>query len=101
MFEQEQAFYKANKAEFQRDYAHRYLVITGDSLFGVFDTIDDALMAASQRRLELGKFMLHRSVDDDRVISVPSCWIVDDEKEPLPEPVITVSGSKPIELSLA
>jgi hypothetical protein len=92
MLERESAFYKAHKAEFQRDYAHRYLIITKDSLFGVFDTIGDAFMAAAQGRLELGKFMLHRPVDDDRVINIPSCWIVDDEKKPLPEPVITVSS---------
>jgi hypothetical protein len=95
MFARAEAFYKAHQVEFQEKYLNKWLIITESSLFGVFDTIADAFTEA-QKHLKLGEFMLHRPADDGKIVSVPSCWIGNDEKEPLPESVITVSGGEPM-----
>jgi hypothetical protein len=100
MFKREKAFYEAHKAEFQEKYLNKRLVITGDSLFGAYDTIGGAFTAAKER-LELGKFMLHTPADDGKVFSIPSFWIAEDEKELLPEPVITVAGGDIVSIPYA
>jgi hypothetical protein len=38
MLERESAFYKAHQAEFQEKYHDKRLVITGESLSGVYET---------------------------------------------------------------
>lgn len=61
MFEKEEAFFEAHKREFISAYAHKHLIITGDTVFGVYDTVGDALSNAA-KQLEPGKFML-QSID--------------------------------------
>ena len=67
MFEAEKAFYEAHKAEFREKYLNKWLVIVGDSLFGVFDTTKEACETVMQL-YEPGEFMVHRPADDGMVI---------------------------------
>ncbi|MDR1575727.1 MAG: hypothetical protein LBS37_06955 [Treponema sp.] len=78
MLEREDAFYLAHQAEFQEKYLDKWLVIAGEDLFGVFDTIKDAFLA-TQDRFKEGEFMLHRPADDGTVIEIGP--IIDDGKK--------------------
>jgi hypothetical protein len=78
MFERENAFYMAHQAEFREKYLEKWLVIAGEELFGAFDTIKDALIAA-QTRFGDEEFMLHRPADDGMVIEIGP--IIDDGKD--------------------
>ena len=69
MFEREDAFYTANKASFHEKYASKWLIITGESLFGVYDTVADATKAALEQ-FKPGEFMMRRPADDDLVIEI-------------------------------
>jgi hypothetical protein len=91
MFEQENAFYKAHQAEFQEKYLDKWLVIVGDSLWGVYDTIKEAAKTAMQH-FEPGEFMLHTPAHDGMVIHVgPRIYIQypRDDKKPGKQPVMT------------
>jgi len=46
MLEQENAFYDAHQAEFKERYLDKWLVITGESLWGVYDKFADAVKDA-------------------------------------------------------
>jgi hypothetical protein len=78
MLEREYAFYEAHKAEFREKYLDKWLVITGEELFGVFDTIKDAFLAA-QKRFGDEEFMLHRPADDGTVLEIGP--VIDDDKD--------------------
>jgi hypothetical protein len=78
VLERESAFYTAHQAEFQEKYSDKWLIITGEELFGVFDTIKDAFIAA-QGRFEDREFMLHRPADDGTVIEIGP--IISDSKD--------------------
>jgi hypothetical protein len=69
MLEQENVFYKAHQAEFREKYLNKWLVITGRSLFGVYDTTTDAV-EATLGKFEPGKIMIHRPSDDGKVIEI-------------------------------
>lgn len=69
MLEQENAFYDAHQAEFREKYSDKWLVITGESLWGVYDKIADASKDALES-LEPGKIMIHRPSDDGKVIQI-------------------------------
>jgi hypothetical protein len=69
MLERENAFYMAHQAEFQEKYPDKWLVIAGEELFGAFDTIKDAFIAA-QKHFGDEEFMLHRPADDGTVIEI-------------------------------
>jgi hypothetical protein len=66
MYEKEEAFYAAHQAEFQKKYPDKWLIIVGEELFGAFDTIKDAFIAA-QKRFGDQEFMLRRPSDDDTI----------------------------------
>jgi len=70
MLEQENAFYDAHKAEFREKYLDKWLVISGESLWGVYDSTTDAV-EASLGKLEPGKIMIHKPSNDGRVINLP------------------------------
>jgi hypothetical protein len=94
VFERENTFYEAHKAEFREKYLNKWLVIADDSLFGVFDTPKEAFVAAGQH-YKPGEFMLHRPSDDDIIIEtgplIPdTCSDTDQE----PESTMTVSTGK-------
>jgi len=69
MLEQENAFYDAHKAEFHEKYLDKWLVITGESLWGVYDSTTEAVEATLEN-LEPGKIMIHKPANDGRVIFV-------------------------------
>ena len=71
MLEPENAFYEAHQTEFREKYIDKWLVITGESLWGVYDKIADAAKDALEH-LEQGKIMIHRPADDGKVIEIPS-----------------------------
>ena len=71
MLERENAFYEVHQTEFREKYLDKWLVITGESLWGVYDKIADAAKDAFEH-LEPGKIMIHRPADDGRVIEIPS-----------------------------
>jgi hypothetical protein len=43
MYEQENTFYEANKAQFRQKYLGKELVIVGDEIIGVYDDLDTAV----------------------------------------------------------
>jgi hypothetical protein len=69
MLEKENAFYEAHKEEFREKYLNKWLIIVGDSLFGVCDTVVIAAKTALMQ-FEPGEFMLHTPADDGRVIEI-------------------------------
>jgi len=71
MLERENRFYKAHQAEFKEKYPDKWLVIVGESLWGVYDKVSDAGKAALQN-FEPGEFMVHRPSDDNMVIEIGS-----------------------------
>jgi len=92
MLERENKFYKANQPEFREKYLDKWLVIVGESLWGVFDKVSDAGKAALQN-FEPGEFMVHRPADDDAVIEIGPITSVTRSGESLeekPEPAVTV-----------
>ena len=74
MLEQENAFYDAHQAEFREKYLDKWLVITGGSLWGVYDRIADAAKDAFES-LEPGKIMIHKPSDDGKIIELPTVQI--------------------------
>jgi len=69
MLERENKFYKTHQAEFREKHLNKWLVIVGESLWGVYDKVSDAGKAALQN-FEPGEFMIHRPLDDDSVIEI-------------------------------
>jgi len=95
MLEQENAFYDTHQAEFHEKYLDKWLVITGESLWGVYDKFADAARDALEK-LETGKFMLHKPSDDGKVIYLgPRVHIKYPEgsKKKVPRKKITYSNS--------
>jgi len=91
MFEQENAFYDAHQAEFQEKYHDKWLVLIGESLWGVYDTVKEAVQNAMEH-FEPGEFMVHTPAHDGMVVEIgPHINIRypgDDEK---PEPKSTMT----------
>ena len=69
MFEREDAFYMAHQAEFHEKYQNKWLVIVGESLWGVYDSISEAAKNALQH-FEPGEFMIHNPSHDGMVIEI-------------------------------
>jgi len=67
--EKENAFYASHKNEFRDKYFYKWLVIAGDSLWGVYDKFSDAAQAAFQN-FKPGEFMIHTPSHDDIVIKM-------------------------------
>ena len=94
MLERENAFYTAHQAEFREKYPDKWLVITGESLWGVYDKIADAAKAALGQ-LEPGKILIHRPSDDGKVIEIgPRIRVKfpEDAKRPKPKATTTYTG---------
>jgi len=105
MLERESIFYDAHQAEFREKYLRKWLVIAGESLFGVYDTPKNAL-AAAREHFKDGEFMLHRPANDDMVIEVGPMGVVHlhrpyDPEEPKPKPVITTSSGSLMKFAYA
>jgi len=93
MLERENKFYIAHQAEFREKYFDKWLVIVGESLWGIYDKVSDAGKAALQNFGPETEFMIHRPADDDTVIEIGPIVSVtrpgDDQEEGL-NPVKTV-----------
>ena len=103
MLEREDAFYTKHKDEFHEKYHDKWLVITGESLFGVYDTIAEAVETALPR-FKPGEFMIRRPADDGRVIEIGPIIRTrypGDEKKPKPKPKIISSGRKHLKVPYA
>ena len=92
MLEQEGAFYIARQAEFQEKYPDKWLVIGGESLFGVYDTLHEAAESALGH-FKPGEFIIHRPADDGRVIEIgPVLQYVENGQKSRPAPAITIAN---------
>jgi hypothetical protein len=69
MYEREAAFYKAHKTEFHKKYPNKCLVIVGDSLFGAYDGIKEAIESAT-KQYKPGEFMMHLPALDGKTIPI-------------------------------
>jgi hypothetical protein len=104
MLEREGAFYAAHQVEYREKYLHKWLIIAGESLFGVYDTPKDAILAA-QKRFKDDEFILHRPADDDMTLEVGPMGVVrlhrpyDDKPEP--KSVTTVCSGEPVAFAYA
>lgn len=81
MLEQENAFYEANKIEFREKYLNKWLLITGNKLWGTYDKIADAANEAIKQDMEPGHFMIHKPADDDIVIETGPIIITTNQSE--------------------
>jgi len=84
--ERENAFYEVHKTEYGEKYYDKWLVITDESLWGVYDKIADAAKAAFEH-LEPGRIMIYRPADDERVIEIPSVRAKYTESKRKPKPL--------------
>lgn len=105
MLERENAFYKSHQSEYQEKYLYKWLVIADESLFGVYNTPKDALIA-TQECFNEGEFLLHRPVDDDMTLEVGPMGVVrlnrpHDINKKTSKPTITVSSGEPIAFAYA
>jgi hypothetical protein len=96
MLEMENKFYMAHQAEFKEKYFDKWLVIAGESLWGVYDKVSDAAKEALHH-FESEEFLIHRPADDDTVIEIGPFVSVtrqDDGQEVRPEPVMTAANGE-------
>jgi hypothetical protein len=66
MFEQENAFYEANREKLRQEYLGKELVIAGDEIIGVYDDLDTAVDETVKTR-PLGTFCV-------KAVPVDSAW---------------------------
>jgi len=69
MLEREKSFYISNQAEFREKYPDKHLVIVGESLFGIFDSLKEAAEAVLDR-FEPGEFMIHSPANDGKIFEI-------------------------------
>jgi hypothetical protein len=96
MFERENAFYDAHQAEFQEKYHDKWLVIAGESLWGIYDTLKEATQNA-MKHFQPGEFMLHTPAHDGMIIEIGpniSTRYPGDTKRPQPNITVTVSDGE-------
>ena len=67
--ERENAFYGAHRDEFREKYYNKYLLITGETLYGVYDKFAEAAKTALEN-FDPGKFLIHKPSDEDRIIEI-------------------------------
>jgi hypothetical protein len=96
MLERENNFYIAHQAEFKERYPNKWLVIVGESLWGIYDKVSDAAKEALQQ-FESEEFLIHRPADDGTVIEIGPFISVtrpDNGQEVKSEPVMAASDGK-------
>jgi hypothetical protein len=76
MFEQENAFYEANRENLRQKYLGKELVIIGDEIIGVYDDLKTAIDRTTQEH-PLGTFcVIDIPVNpDDEEVCLPSFWV--------------------------
>jgi hypothetical protein len=70
VLDRENQFYLANQTEFKEKYNNKWLVIVGESLWGVFDKISDAGKAVLEHFDSTQNVFIHRPADDNKVIEI-------------------------------
>jgi len=104
MLERENKFYSEHRTEFHEKYLDKWLVIVGESLWGVFDKFSDAGKAALQNFEPETEILIHRPADDDTVIEIgPFLSVVKPgaEEEDILEPVTIASKGEPVKFQYA
>jgi len=99
MLERENKFYNEHKAEYHKKYLNKWLVIVGESLWGVFDKFSDAGKSALQNFEPETEILIHRPSDDDTVIKmIGPLFLVSskEEQEDEHEGIMTISKGEPI-----
>jgi hypothetical protein len=97
MLECENAFYDAHQTEFREKYFNKWLIIAGESLWGVYDKFADAAKDA-MKQFGQGDFMIHKPADDGKIIEIPTAQIKypDGAKKPkVPVESFYSSGGEP------
>ncbi len=74
MLGQERQFYTEKKAEWLPIHAGKFVLIKGDELIGVFNTVDEAL-AEGARRFGLGPFLVRRVEVQETEAEVPALML--------------------------
>lgn len=71
MLDTERAAYAQHVAEWTRTYPGKFAVVKGDTLAGVFDTLDDAL-AAGARSYGLASFLVRQIGQTPENVCIPA-----------------------------
>ena len=103
MFERENAFYKAHKDEFHQKYLDKWLVITGETLWGVYDKSAVAAKEALQH-FKPGEFIIHKPFHDGMVIEIGPrirTRYSDDNKRPKAQSTMTNTEGDPVTFTYA
>lgn len=58
MLEKEYSYYKAHKAELEKEFSGKFVIIVGEKPLGGFDSQDEALEFAVEKGHKLGEFLL-------------------------------------------
>lgn len=96
MFERENDFYTSHQTEFHEKYQNQWLVIAGESLWGVYGTLKEAAQNALEH-FEPGEFMIHTPAHDGMEIEIgPNIHTQysDDARNEKPNSVMTVSSGE-------
>jgi hypothetical protein len=98
MLHRERAFYAKHRAEYRKKYPHKWLIIADGTLFGVYDTIRDAVTAA-QKCFKNDDFLLHRPIDDDATLEVGPMGVIHrhrpyETRKPATKTAITATKGK-------
>jgi hypothetical protein len=67
MLEKEYKYYESIADELAKKYPHKFAVIKGEKVIGVYDTIPDALKETAKDN-ELGTFIIQQCEEVDRSI---------------------------------
>ena len=71
VLDQERAIFEQNSAEWARQHPGKFSVVKGDSLAGVFATIDEAL-SAGVRSFGMVPFLVRQLGQPPELISIPA-----------------------------
>jgi hypothetical protein len=71
MLEQERQYYAEHLAEWLTSYPGKFVLVKGQELIGVFDTIEDALSEGA-RRFALEPFLVRRVEKNREDVSIPA-----------------------------
>lgn len=71
MLEQERAIYDEKKKDWLAQYSGRFVVVKGDDLIGVYNTIDEAI-AEGARRFGLSSFLVRQVLPVQEEVRIPA-----------------------------
>jgi hypothetical protein len=71
MLEQERLFYAAHEPEWLETHEGKFVVVKGEELVGIFDSLDEAL-AAGATRFGLSSFLVRRVGEGEQTVTIPA-----------------------------